>query len=125
MNFVVDAQLPPSLCEIFTRGSHDAIHTLQLPMQNKTPDRLVNDLSFIEQRVVVTKDSDFFYSHLLQGRPWKLLLVRTGKMRARKNSKIYLNEILARSFRLLKVIRWLKSIGLQLGLSSRSKRFVK
>ena len=98
MNFVVDAQLPPSLCEIFTRGSHDAIHTLQLPMQNKTPDRLVNDLSFIEQRVVVTKDSDFFYSHLLQGRPWKLLLVRTGNARAKELKDLFernLSEIVS------------------------------
>ncbi len=30
-----------------------------------------------ERRVVVTKDTDFHYSHLLQGRPWKLVLVRT------------------------------------------------
>jgi restriction system protein len=46
------------LCEIFRQRGHDAIHTLQLPLQNKTPGRLVNELSFIEQRVVVTKDSD-------------------------------------------------------------------
>jgi len=30
-----------------------------------------------EMRVVVTKDTDFYYSHLLHGRPWKLVLVRT------------------------------------------------
>ncbi len=29
---------------------------------------------------MVTKDTDFYYSHLLQGRPWKLVLVRTGNL---------------------------------------------
>lgn len=33
-----------------------------------------------DQRVVVTKDTDFYYSHLLQGRPWKLILVKTGNL---------------------------------------------
>jgi predicted nuclease of predicted toxin-antitoxin system len=32
---------------------------------------------------VFSKDTDFFYSHVLQGRPWKLLLVRIGNARAR------------------------------------------
>ena len=41
------------------------------------------ELSFDEQRVVVSKDTDFFYSHLLQGRPWKLLLVKTGNISTR------------------------------------------
>ena len=34
--------------------------------------------------MVVSKDSDFFYSHLLQGRPWKLLLVKTGNISVRE-----------------------------------------
>ena len=33
-----------------------------------------------EQRIVVSKDLDFFYSHVLQGRPWKLLLIKTGNI---------------------------------------------
>ena len=32
--------------------------------------------------MVISKDTDFFYSHILQGRPWKLLLVRTGNIGA-------------------------------------------
>lgn len=34
-----------------------------------------------EQRVVVTKDADFRDSHLVKGRPYKLLLVSTGNIR--------------------------------------------
>ena len=34
--------------------------------------------------MVIPKDMDFFYSHLLQGRPWKLLLVKTGNISTRE-----------------------------------------
>jgi len=51
--------------------------------RNKTRDRIINQISVDEQRVVVAKDTDFFYSHLLQGRPWKLLLVKTGNVSTR------------------------------------------
>ena len=49
---------------IFAAG-HDAIHTSNLPAQNRTPDTLVNDCSIREQRVVITKDTDFYHSHLM------------------------------------------------------------
>jgi predicted nuclease of predicted toxin-antitoxin system len=81
MKFVVDAHLPPSLCALLQAAGHDAIHTSQLTAQNRTPDEILNELSLREQRVVVTKDSDFYHSHLLHGKPWKLLLIRTGNIR--------------------------------------------
>ncbi|HUB26914.1 MAG TPA: DUF5615 family PIN-like protein, partial [Tepidisphaeraceae bacterium] len=59
------------------------IHTRDLPNQNRTKDRAINEISLSDQRIVVTKDTDFFFSHLLQGRPWKLLLVKTGNISAR------------------------------------------
>jgi predicted nuclease of predicted toxin-antitoxin system len=42
-----------------------------------------------EQRVVVTKDSDFYHSHLLHGKPWKLLLIRTGNIRTRELKRLF------------------------------------
>jgi predicted nuclease of predicted toxin-antitoxin system len=83
MKFVVDAHLPPGMCALLQAAGHDAIHTSGLVAQNRTPDEVLNDLSLREQRVVITKDTDFYYSHLLQGKPWKLLLVRTGNIRTR------------------------------------------
>jgi predicted nuclease of predicted toxin-antitoxin system len=64
MKFLVDAHLPPGLCSLLQTAGHDAIHTSHLPAQNRTSDQVINDLSLLEQRVVVTKDSDFYYSHL-------------------------------------------------------------
>ena len=83
MNFLVDAHLPPGLCIAFRAAGHDAIHTHQLPAQNRTSDEAINQVSEREQRVVVTKDADFYHSHLLHGKPRKLLLVRTGNIRTR------------------------------------------
>jgi len=83
MKFLVDAHLPPGLCDLLQAAGHDALHTSQLPARNRTTDRVINELSLREQRIVITKDSDFYHSHLLRGEPWKLLLVRTGNTRAR------------------------------------------
>lgn len=89
MKFVVDAHLPPGLCALLRAAGHDAIHTSQLTAQNRTPDEILNELSLREQRVVVTKDSDFYHSHLLHGKPWKLLLVRTGNIRTRNLKALF------------------------------------
>jgi len=76
----VDAHLPRRLCAVLAKHGHDATHTLDLPAGNTTTDGVINQLLFDEQRMVVSKDTDFFYSHLLLGRPWKLLLVKTGNI---------------------------------------------
>ena len=84
MKFLVDAHLPRRLCAMLAQHGHDATHTLDLPAGNATKDGVINQRSFDEQRVVVSRDTDFFYSHLLQGRPWKLLLVKTGNISTRE-----------------------------------------
>jgi predicted nuclease of predicted toxin-antitoxin system len=80
MKFLIDAHLPPGLRGVFQAAGHDAIHTLDMAEQNASRDGALNELSVNEMRVVVTKDTDFYYSHILQGRPWKLVLVRTGNL---------------------------------------------
>ena len=98
MKFAVGAHLPPGLCALLQTAGHDALHTRQLPAQNRTADEVLNTLSLQEQRVVVTKDTDFYHSHLLHGKPWKLLLVRTGNIRTRELKALFgrhLPEIIA------------------------------
>ena len=84
MKFLVDAHLPRRLCAVLAQHGHDATHTLDFPAGNSTKDGVINQRSLDEQRVVISKDTDFFYSHLLQGRPWKLLLVKTGNISMRE-----------------------------------------
>ena len=54
------------------------MHTLDLPLGNRTPDKAILDIAEREYCVIVTKDEDFVQSHLVFGRPEKLLLVATG-----------------------------------------------
>ena len=58
----------------------DALHTLDLPARNRTPDDYISSAADTESRIVVTKDADFVDSHLLRGRPQKLLLISTGNI---------------------------------------------
>ena len=85
MKFLVDAQLPRRLAQFLQNAGYDTVHTRDLPAGNATPDHVINALSIAEQRVVITKDADFVQSFLLQGQPYKLLLVATGNI---KNSDL-------------------------------------
>lgn len=78
MKFIVDAQLPKSLARLLRELGHDAVHTLELPHRNRTGDGEINALSLAEQRVVISKDSDFFDSYVGKQEPYKLLYLTTG-----------------------------------------------
>src|SRR5205085_9196069 len=81
MKFPIDAQLPSRLASRWREAGHEAIHTLDLPLGNRTPDSVINELSIRESYVVVTKDADFVNSFHLHRRPHKLLLISTGNIR--------------------------------------------
>lgn len=93
MKFLIDAHLPPSLKQIFQAAGHDAVHTSDLEGRNLTRDGTLNEISSEQERVVVTKDSDFYHSHLLQGRPWKLLFVRTGNMTLKATKDLFQSQL--------------------------------
>jgi predicted nuclease of predicted toxin-antitoxin system len=84
MNFLVDAQLPRRMADWLAAAGCDAIHTQDLPDANRTADERINDVALSQQRVVITKDADFVDSHLLHGRPPKLLLISTGNISNRE-----------------------------------------
>lgn len=93
MRFLVDAQLPRRLCHQLRERDHDAVHTLDLPVGNRTPDAAINQLSVAEERVVVTKDDDFVDSLIVQGVPYKLLLVSTGNISNRKLEALFFQNL--------------------------------
>jgi predicted nuclease of predicted toxin-antitoxin system len=95
MKFLVDAQLPRRLVLRLREAGHDAIHTLDLVGGNRTSDSEINAISIAEQRVVVTKDSDFVNSFLLYKRPWKLLLVSTGNISNRELEQLFAANLTA------------------------------
>lgn len=80
MKLLIDAQLPRRICQWLRAAGHDAIHTLDLPTANRTPDTGALEVAEQEDRIVVTKDDDFVTTFLLRGQPKRLLLISTGNI---------------------------------------------
>ena len=78
MNFIIDAQLPPSLKFIFNDRNIRCIHTLDLVDQNNTTDTEIRDYCEVNDSILITKDEDFYYTHILNNRPRKLILIKIG-----------------------------------------------
>ncbi len=90
MRFLIDAQLPPRLARWLVAQEHDAVHTMDLlPDGNRTPDARINAISIREERVVVTKDSDFVDTFLQQRTPHKLLLIATSNVNNRELLRMF------------------------------------
>lgn len=93
MKFLVDAQLPRRLAGWLNEAGHDAVHTLDLPKGNRTPDQDINDLSISQERVVITKDEEFVARFVLGQEPFKLLLVSTGNIDNRTLEALFVPRI--------------------------------
>ncbi|MFT4092644.1 MAG: DUF5615 family PIN-like protein [Niabella sp.] len=79
MNILIDAHLPKVLAQYFP--GHDVMHTSLLPEGNYTTDAILNQISVLENRALITKDNDFYYSYVAARKPKKLVLVKLGNMR--------------------------------------------
>ena len=93
MKFLVDAHLPRGLCGLFKAAGHEARHMLDLPAKNLTTDNAINLLSAKEKLVVISKDTDFYYSHLLRQQPYKLILVRTRNIGISELQKLFAKNL--------------------------------
>lgn len=80
MKYIVDAQLPLSLKTWLRKKGHDVIHTRDLPLENLSIDSMVIEIADKEDRIVISKDSDFFKAHLIKGKPQRILMITTGNI---------------------------------------------
>ncbi|MBI4649689.1 MAG: DUF5615 family PIN-like protein [Bacteroidia bacterium] len=97
MKFILDAHIPLSLIATIISNGHEAMHTKDLPIKNNTPDDEIIDFSIKNNCIVITTDSDFYYSHTLFGKPEKLLLIKTGNTRTKALKNLfekYFDEII-------------------------------
>ncbi len=92
MKFLVDAQLPERLVRRLRERGFDVLHTKDLPAGNETPDEEINALSLRDQRVVVSKDVDFYNSFLVRSIPYKLLFVTTGNITNNQLETLFLAQ---------------------------------
>jgi predicted nuclease of predicted toxin-antitoxin system len=81
MKFLVDAQFPYQLSDFLNKQGFDTIHTDDLPKKERSSDKEIRELAHIQNRIVITKDSDFIHSYYFQNKPSLLLLVSTGNIR--------------------------------------------
>jgi predicted nuclease of predicted toxin-antitoxin system len=81
MKFIVDAHLPKSLAYSLREKGFDVLHTSELPAGNDTTDTEINRLSIAENRIVISKDADFYDSFTAKKEPFKLLHVKTGNIK--------------------------------------------
>lgn len=93
MKFLIDAHLPRRLKYRLQELGFDVIHTLDLPLKNRTPDSVLEEISISEKRILITKDEDFVNSFMIQGRPYKLLLVSTGNITNIDLEELFLKNI--------------------------------
>ena len=90
MNFLVDAQLPRRLVRLLHQQGLNALHTLDLPQQNRTKDTVIITVAEEEQRIVITKDADFVESYILFRKPSKLLVITTGNIANKELEVLFL-----------------------------------
>ncbi len=89
MKFIIDAQLPKALSDFLIQQGYDSVHTLDLPDKNKTKDKQIIQKAIEENRIVISKDSDFLDSFLLRSLPPKLIMVKTGNVSNTKLIQIF------------------------------------
>ena len=62
MIFFVDANLPYKLALKLKDIGYDVLHTDDLPNQERTTDNEIREVSIKQNRIIITKDSDFSFN---------------------------------------------------------------
>jgi predicted nuclease of predicted toxin-antitoxin system len=93
VNFLIDAHLPQRLGRLLQHYGHQAVHTRDLPHQNRTGDDELMRFADAQDCIVITKDSDFVDAFYLQHRPKRLLLLSTGNISNRDLEALILANI--------------------------------
>ena len=89
MRVLVDAHLPKRLSEFLSAHELESKHTLDLPKKNATPDSEIIRVADDENRIVISKDSDFLDNYILDGSPKKLLIVSTSNINNRNLIQLF------------------------------------
>ncbi|MFY9343834.1 MAG: DUF5615 family PIN-like protein [Planctomycetota bacterium] len=80
MKFFIDNQLPLQLARHLAASGHDAVHVLEIGM-DEADDVAIWKHAAQQERVVISKDEDLFYLAKRIGDRGRLLWVRLGNCR--------------------------------------------
>lgn len=81
IRFLVDTQLPPKLASYLMSKGFDSIHTTFFENGHLLQDKEISEIAINENRVIITKDNDFFERFIINGAPPKVLLLHFGNIR--------------------------------------------
>lgn len=94
MKFLVDAQLPGKLCEILNQLGVESIHVDEILNGDESADLEIANFADIHNYIVITKDYDFYHSHMVMKVPKKLLLITTGNLKNHQLFHLIRNNLL-------------------------------
>jgi len=92
MRFLCNVHIPDSLSKQFAKAGHDSTHVNRLPSKWHTSDKDIAKLADEEDRILITKDSDFRDSCIVHGTPRKLIKVNLGNIPHAELAAILLDD---------------------------------
>lgn len=92
LKFIIDTQLPYKLAKFLTTKDVDAIHTTFFPNGHLMQDKEIREVAIRENRIIISKDSDFFDGYLAQGVPPQVLLIQFGNIKNEELLYFFDNE---------------------------------
>ena len=72
--------MPYGIALLLRKNGFDSVHTDDLVNKARTKDDEIRELAKNENRIVITKENDFFESYILSKSPAQLLLISTGNI---------------------------------------------
>ncbi|MGB4958743.1 MAG: DUF5615 family PIN-like protein [Saprospiraceae bacterium] len=78
--WIIDTQLPPKLINIFIDLGYDAVHTKSYSEGIFLSDTAIRKLALQENRIIITKDSDFYNSHFIDAKMPPVLYLKIGNI---------------------------------------------
>ena len=94
MKFIVDEQLPQKLATWLVSKGHDAIHADDVPHEaGRLSDVAICKFADAHNRVVITKDEDFWQRYLMVHEPKKLIYVTTGNIKNADLLRLFDNNL--------------------------------
>lgn len=86
LKFIIDTQLPYQLATFLRKRDLDAVHTTDSYKGHLLQDQEIVELAINQDRIIITKDSDFFDNYILNGIPPKVLIFQFGNI---KNKELF------------------------------------
>ena len=81
LRFLIDTQLPFTLVAKLKGMGFDAIHTTYFSQDYLLNDAAIRKIAVEQNRIIITKDTDFLEYYIVKGAPPKVFLIELGNIR--------------------------------------------